>query len=140
MTDVEDGIHEWLERWERWGVGFCFVERKADRRVLGRTDFVRRNFETSQTGGDETSLDCVPAREHWGRGYAVEPPTALRNGALSEKWLTRLITLIRPDNVRSIRVAERIGERREGPPSGRRTRSQPAQGAAAVLDMQSGAR
>ncbi len=113
MTDVEEGIVEWLERWERWGVGFCSVERKADRRVLGRVGFVRWNLETSQTGGDETELGWVLAREHWGQGYATEAATALRDWAHDEKGLTRLISLIRPENVQSIYVAERIGERYE---------------------------
>jgi RimJ/RimL family protein N-acetyltransferase len=110
MSAIEEGIVEWLDRWERWGIGFCSVERKADRRVLGRVGFVRWNLETSQTGGDETELGWVLAREHWGQGYATEAATALRDWALGEKGLTRLISLIRPENVQSISVAERIGE------------------------------
>ena len=70
---------------ERSGVGFCSVERKADRRVLGRVGFVRWNLETSQTGGDETELGWVLAREHWGQGYATEAATALRDWAHDEE-------------------------------------------------------
>lgn len=113
LADVEEGITEWLERWERWGVGFCSAERKADRRVLGRVGFVRWDLETSETGGDETELGWLLAREHWGYGYATEAAIALRDWALAEKGLTRLISIIRHENAPSIRVAERIGEEYE---------------------------
>jgi RimJ/RimL family protein N-acetyltransferase len=113
LAEVEVGIVEWLDRWERWGLGFCSVERKADRRVLGRVGFVRWDLETSEAGGKETELGWLLAREHWGRGYATEAATALRDWALAEKGLARLISLIRHENVQSIRVAERLGERYE---------------------------
>ena len=48
-------------------------------------------------------------REHWGNGYATEAALAVRDWALAELGLERLIALIYPDNVRSIRVAEKLG-------------------------------
>jgi RimJ/RimL family protein N-acetyltransferase len=50
---------------------------------------------------------------HWGRGYATEATLALRDWALGERRLTRLISLIQHENVRSFRVAERLGEQYE---------------------------
>jgi len=61
----------------------------------------------------EVELAWMLAREHWGRGFATESALALRDWAVAERGLTRLISLIRPENVRSIRVAEKIGERYE---------------------------
>ena len=44
-------------------------------------------------------------REHWGQGYAAEAATAVRD------WFdaSHVISLIAPDNLRSQRVAGRLG-------------------------------
>ena len=81
--EVEQGIARWRERWDANGLGLCSLERREDGRVLGRA------------------------------GYAAAAALALRDRAFAERGLTRLISLIRPGNEPSIRVAERIGERYE---------------------------
>jgi len=110
---VEDGIHQWLERWESWGMSLCSLERREDGRIVGRAGFLLWDPETWEIPGDETELGWLLAREHWGRGYATEAALALRDWAFGERGLTRLISLINHENLRSIRVAERIGERYE---------------------------
>ena len=89
------------------------LERREDGRVLGRAGFLRWDPGTWQVGGDEVELGWLLAREHWGRGYATEAALTLRDWAFDEQGLTRLISLIQHENVRSIRVAERVGERYE---------------------------
>lgn len=113
LAEVEEGIEEWLERWESWGMSLLSLERREDGRVLGRAGFLRWDPETWQVGGDETELGWLLAREHWGRGYATEAAMALRDWAFEARGLSRLISLIDPANVRSIHVAERIDERYE---------------------------
>jgi RimJ/RimL family protein N-acetyltransferase len=112
-ADVEEAIETWLERWKSWGLGFFSLERREDGRVLGRAGFLRWDPETWQIGGTETELGWLLAREHWGEGYATEAALALRDWALGDHGLTRLISLIQHENVRSIRVAEKLGERYE---------------------------
>jgi ribosomal-protein-alanine N-acetyltransferase len=113
LSEVEEGIEEWLERWESWGMSLCSLERREDGRVLGRAGFLRWDPETWAVGGTETELGWLLAREHWGQGYATEAALALRDWAFDERGLTRLISLINHENLRSIRVAERLGERYE---------------------------
>ena len=113
LADVEDVIPLWLERWESWGVGFFSLVRRADGRVLGRAGFLRWDPATWEIGGSETELGWGLAREHWGCGYATEAALALRDWALGEQGLGRLISLIQEGNVRSFRVAEKLGERYE---------------------------
>jgi RimJ/RimL family protein N-acetyltransferase len=50
------------------------------------------------------------AREHWGLGYASEAAIAVPDWAFGTLRLPRLISVILPENHRSIRVAEKIGE------------------------------
>ena len=114
LAEVEAVIPRWLERWEQWGVGFFSLERRDDGRVLGRAGFLRWDPETWEIGGSETEIGRMVAREYWGHGYATEAALALRDWALRERGLTRLISLIQHGNLRSVRVAEKLGERYEG--------------------------
>jgi RimJ/RimL family protein N-acetyltransferase len=113
VAEIENGIRQWLERWESWGMSLFSLERREDGRVLGRAGFLLWDPETWQVPGDETELGWLLAREHWGHGYATEAALALRDWALGERGLTRLISLIQHGNVRSFRVAEKLGERYE---------------------------
>ena len=113
LAEVEEGIARWLRRWDDWGMSLYSLERREDGRVLGRAGFLRWDPETWEIGGDEVELGWLLAREHWGQGYATEAALALRDWAGEERGLTRLISMIRHDNDRSARVAERIGERYE---------------------------
>jgi RimJ/RimL family protein N-acetyltransferase len=113
LAEVEAEIEEWLERWESWGLSLFSLERREDQRVVGRAGFLLWDPVTWEIPGDEVELGWLLAREHWGRGYATEAALALRDWAFRERGLTRLISLISHENKRSIRVAERIGERYE---------------------------
>jgi RimJ/RimL family protein N-acetyltransferase len=48
-------------------------------------------------------------RDFWGRGFATEAAIACRNWAFANLKTDRLISLIRPENLASIRVAARAG-------------------------------
>jgi len=113
LAGAEQAVVRWLERWDAWGIGMFVVERREDARVLGRAGFLRWDPETWEIGGSETEIGWGLAREHWGHGYATEAALALRDWAFGERGLTRLISLIQHGNVASVRVAEKIGERRE---------------------------
>jgi RimJ/RimL family protein N-acetyltransferase len=113
LEDVEAGIAQWLERWELWGVSLFSLERREDGRVLGRAGFLRWDPETWEIGGSETEIGWLLGQDHWGRGYATEAALALRDWARRERGLHRLISLIQHGNLRSVRVAEKLGERYE---------------------------
>lgn len=113
LAGAEQAVERWLDRWEAWGIGMFVIERVKDSRVLGRAGFLRWNPETWEIGGSETELGWGLSREHWGSGYATEAALALRNWGFEKHGLTRIISLIQPENQRSVRVAEKLGERYE---------------------------
>jgi ribosomal-protein-alanine N-acetyltransferase len=57
-------------------------------------------------------FDLLP--EHWGHGYMTEACSALLDHAFTEMGLNRIQASAEPDNIRSIRVMERLGFTREG--------------------------
>jgi RimJ/RimL family protein N-acetyltransferase len=110
-----------LRRWRADGFGHYVLERREDRRVLGRAGFLVWDPDAWRTGtradlGERAAVELgwLLAREHWGRGYAVEAARALRDHGFEELGLPRLISLILRGNERSVRVAERIGSRYVG--------------------------
>lgn len=63
-------------------------------------------------GDPEMELGWILTAEGEGHGYATEAAAALRDHAAS-LGLTGLVSYIGSDNVRSVRVAERLGARRD---------------------------
>ena len=57
----------------------------------------------------QPELGWALARAHWGCGYATEGALAVRQWARHELGIGRLISTIAPENVRSRRVAEKLG-------------------------------
>jgi RimJ/RimL family protein N-acetyltransferase len=110
LAGSEAAVARWLERWDAWGIGMFVLERNEDGRVLGRAGFLRWDPEKWEIDGPETEIGWGLAREHWGHGYATEAALGLRDWGSAERGLTRLISLIQPGNVPSVRVAEKIGE------------------------------
>lgn len=55
------------------------------------------------------------ARPHAGKGYAYEAATAAIDFAVDTLGWTNVIHVIAPDNVRSIKLAERLGATNRGP-------------------------
>ncbi len=115
-------VERWIARWERDGVGqFAVVH---DDHVIGRVGLLvwdGLTWETSsyEAAGShaETELGWALAQRHWGNGYATEAARAVRDWAHAEHDIDRIISLIAPDNLRSARVAEKLGAER-GPEIG----------------------
>jgi RimJ/RimL family protein N-acetyltransferase len=108
-----------VRRWQLDGFGL-FSVRRDDGCLLGEIGLLAWNPADWSTGsrreiGDSAEIEIgwTLGREHWGRGYATEAATAVRDWALGELGLERLISLIQPGNAASIRVAEKLGERYE---------------------------
>ena len=90
------------------GFGMWAVEERGRLGLIGRVGFHQPE------GWPGFELGWAMAREYWGRGLATEAAQAALRYAFTELKQSRVISLIHPENARSIRLAERIGERLEG--------------------------
>jgi len=124
-TGTPDDAVELVDRLQRaWtadGFGRFIVVRKSDDVAIGRVGLLAWDPTVWRSGiraeiGEhaEVELGWTLARGAWGFGYATEAAAAARDWALREVRPRRLISLIHPDNERSMRVARRIGEHPEG--------------------------
>jgi RimJ/RimL family protein N-acetyltransferase len=94
-----------LGHWVLRGFGFWAVEEKAT------GDFVGRVGLWQPEGWPGLEVGWALVRRHWGRGIATEAGRASLGYAFGTLGMRRVISLILPENNRSIRVAERLGER-----------------------------
>jgi RimJ/RimL family protein N-acetyltransferase len=94
--------------WELRGFGTWAVEEQASGAYIGR---VGLHYPEGWPGRE---VGWVIGRAHWGKGYATEAATAAVDHAFDTLGWPRTISLIYRDNARSIRVAERLGARRDG--------------------------
>jgi RimJ/RimL family protein N-acetyltransferase len=116
--EVEAMLGGWATHWERYDVGLLAVERAEDGAVVGRVGFLVWDPVTWEHGLNveldapyETEIGWSIIRRHWGHGYATEASLAARDWVLREVRPPQLVSLIHPENERSQRVAEKLGER-----------------------------
>lgn len=114
--DPDFPIRRWLERWDNNGCGPFSIVRREDGAWLGRAGlFVWDTATWTPASFAEAGQHAQPelgwalVREHWGYGYAREAAAAIREWAYADFGVERLISVIAPANVRSQRVAERLG-------------------------------
>lgn len=118
--ETKASLERMLRSWDVDGFGQFALERKEDGAVVGRCGFLVWDAETltpttegEASGPTELEVGWTLGRTYWGNGYATEAATAVRDHALGPMGRERLISFIRPDNVRSRRVAEKLGMRHE---------------------------
>jgi [ribosomal protein S5]-alanine N-acetyltransferase len=92
-----------LGHWDLLGYGQWAVVRRADGALLGRCGY----FEPFGWPGFE--LGYLFAKEHWGKGYAREAAGVALRIAFETLKKERVISLIRPDNAASIKLARALG-------------------------------
>jgi RimJ/RimL family protein N-acetyltransferase len=106
---------EEARNWVRWqlrnyrtlGYGLWVVELKETGEFVGQVGLTNQlvNHDLHVEVGWHTK------RSFWGSGYAVEAGAASRDWAFRNLDIDRLISLIRPVNTQSARVAQKLGMR-----------------------------
>jgi RimJ/RimL family protein N-acetyltransferase len=110
LTRVETWQHmaTMVGHWHLRGYGMWAVEERESGALIGRVGF------WNPEGWPGFELGWMLGRTYWGHGLATEGARVALDYAFSRLEQTRVISLIRSENMRSIRVAERLGERYEG--------------------------
>jgi [ribosomal protein S5]-alanine N-acetyltransferase len=104
-AEVSDWIVRNRRRYRDEGLGLWALELKESGRVVGNCGPVRQEVD----GRKEIELGWHVHRELWGQGLATEAALAVRDHCHIELGIARLIALVRPINLQSGRVAEKIG-------------------------------
>jgi [ribosomal protein S5]-alanine N-acetyltransferase len=97
----------------RCGLSDLAVEAKAGVAAVPRGWYQRHDAPPCAELLFERELGYTFHRSSWGQGYASEAARCVFEYAREALRLPRVVSLIHPDNVRSLRVAQRFGVRRE---------------------------
>jgi ribosomal-protein-alanine N-acetyltransferase len=110
-------IEEWIAGWRTDALGPFIIETAGtNRQVIGQAglmifdirDWTPSTWTNAGTHA-QPELGWALIRARWGHGYATEAAAAIRTWAHECRSVERLVSLISADNVRSQRVAERLG-------------------------------
>jgi RimJ/RimL family protein N-acetyltransferase len=106
-----DGFVDRARRhWEEYGFGWYAVEGRhedLEGQLVGFTGVTYPTFLPELAARPEIGWRLAPRA--WGRGLATEAARAAAQDAFTRVGLPELISIIHPDNVRSQRVATKLG-------------------------------
>ncbi|MGK4005231.1 GNAT family N-acetyltransferase [Sorangium sp. So ce1036] len=92
-----------IGHWDLRGYGVWAVEEMGTGELIGRAGLLHPD------GWPDAELNWMIKPSRAGRGLATEAARAVLRFAWTELGLSRLISLVRPGNAASIRVAEKLG-------------------------------
>jgi RimJ/RimL family protein N-acetyltransferase len=92
--------------WDRQGWGSWAVEERDTNRFVGRVGLQYHRFWP-----DDVELGWGVDPDLWGRGYATEAAREVLRHAFGALGFDRVVSILHPENLSSIRVAEKLGER-----------------------------
>ena len=106
LEKIRSWIDGQLARGEKYGYTQNAVIEKSSNQLIGLCGLcVFENLD----GQHEDEIGYRFARAWWGKGLATEAAIATRDFGFGQIGLNRLISIIEPKNIRSIRVAQRVG-------------------------------
>jgi len=111
LEEERSKIEQHLRAYEGLKLGIRTVVLRETGEIIGRCGLLRRELE----GAVEVELMYMLSPRFWGQGLASEAARAVRDYAMQSLRLTRLVSLIAPENVASKRVANATGMRMERP-------------------------
>ena len=113
-TFSDEQIQKWIDsqiaRYKKEIVGYFASIRKDIGEFIGQMGLIWSDF------GELRALEIgyMLKREYWGMGYAAEGAAALMRYGFTELGINKVYISTRPENKRSISVAEKIGMSVEG--------------------------
>jgi RimJ/RimL family protein N-acetyltransferase len=93
--------------WALFGYGYWAVERKEDAALIGQVGFADFKREMAPAIEGLPEMGWIFAPQAHGRGYAAEAVTAALAWADEKLAGREIVAIIDPDNIPSIRLAER---------------------------------
>lgn len=95
--------------YDKHDFGLWAVVLKEDGQLIGRCGLIFQPLD----GAEVVEVTYLIDRHHWGRGLATEAARAVVKLGFEKYKLPRLVSFINPENVASVRVAQKAGMKYE---------------------------
>lgn len=102
-------LDDWMRHWDEHGFGYAVAESRADAAVVGFAGVCHQHL----AGHDVLNLYYRLDPAHWGRGLATEAAGAVVRARPTRVPGRPVVARIARNNPESVRVAERLGLRRD---------------------------
>ena len=113
-TFTDEQVYSWIgrmnENYERYGYAYFLAWDKQLHEVIGQIGLLPEEIE----GKKYIGIGYILCKKHWGKGYATEGAGACMEYAFRVLGASIVIADIRPENLSSRAVAERIGMKMVG--------------------------
>ena len=103
--EAQGWIERQRQRYAAHGHGLWLIQDRQTGEPVGQVGLLRQRVD----GREEPEVGYLLHRPFWGRGYATEAARATRDHAFHVLGHPHVISLIRPENLPSQRVARRLG-------------------------------
>ncbi|MGI9455898.1 MAG: GNAT family N-acetyltransferase [Aeoliella sp.] len=107
--EAGDWLDKVFKRYEEDGHAFWLVENRSTGEPIGQCGLLAQQVNDAR----EMEIGYMLHRRHWRQGYAHEAASGVRDWAIEELDASRLVSLIRPANIPSQRVALSYGAKPE---------------------------
>ena len=104
-TQVQEWLERQFERYKKTSIGFWAAIEKETGEMVGQIGLAWADIE----GERVLELEYMLKKAHWHKGFAVEGGRACLDYAFDEMGVDSVYAPIRPENQRSIKVAETLG-------------------------------
>ena len=107
FSDVEvvNWINENILRYDKDGYGYWAVIEKSSHHFIGVCGLIAEQADAERCVG----IGYIFHKQYWGNGYAVESAEACVHYAFDVLKLNKITAQIRPNNLSSRKVAEKLG-------------------------------
>lgn len=103
-NDVQEWIDKNLKLYAEYNLGFFIVSEKISNKVIGQAALMPDIIADRQY----YEIGYILKKEYWHKGYAIEVARALKDYAFHALHVNEVIFEIRPQNLSSRKVAEKL--------------------------------
>lgn len=109
QAQLKKSLARWIEHYDNYGYSLLALTDRFSKALLGFCGLIAQTVEQEE----KVELGYRLGRQYWSKGYATEAAIAMRDHAFNDLKLDELISIIQPDNIGSIKVAEKLGMEHE---------------------------
>ena len=108
-TEVQEWLDRQISRYQKWNFGLWAVILKETDEMIGQCGLTMQPWK----GREVLEIGYLFNKAYWHKGYATEAARACKKYAFEQLDRDKVYSIIKSDNLSSIKVAESIGMNKE---------------------------